>query len=448
MVWERSEDQGAEENDDGQAPVADGGGEMTDLPVLSSEQVVAFGTAPFRAVLPKIAEPIVNQIRAEVAAYSGPDGGRRHQLMMMAARAAIGAYLDTSGGRGSARRKVDELFHRMGWGEAQDGNGSENLEAALLVARSAAWQQLSDHAVVRDLSAKALRDMTLALNEYTDHLRAALLRGHSMGLRNPHHDIPRARGRLFDLFASSTAGRVSPIGGLGVDAVRLERAALEAEWPVPEQAVALGVSFHGTAPELPENAAVLTRVTGNRMHVICPAAAAGQLITEIERSGTDRRIVTSWAVPTVEAGTALLWTSRTLDLVTLGVIPPTRVVRCEEHVTQLWLHAEPSMRKRLCQALLEPLLAETPNSREILSETLLVWLETRDSAPAIAARLDVHPQTVRYRWRRINELFGEALHDPEFVVQMTLVLKASVPMWKGGDQSDFELFRTNRDANQ
>src|SRR3546814_9071794 len=82
-------------------------------------------------------------------------------------------------------------------------------------------------------------------------------------------------------------------------------------------------------------------------------------------------------------------------------------------------------------------------SRDILSETLLVWLETRDSAPASAARLGVHPQTVRYRWKRINELFGEDLHDPEFVLQMTMLLKASVPMWIAGDQSDFERFRAN-----
>ncbi|HEY1134286.1 MAG TPA: helix-turn-helix domain-containing protein [Nocardioides sp.] len=92
------------------------------------------------------------------------------------------------------------------------------------------------------------------------------------------------------------------------------------------------------------------------------------------------------------------------------------------------------------QDLLSPLLAETPNSREILSEILLAWLESRDSAPAIAARLGVHAQTVRYRRKRINELFGEDLHDPEFVVSLTMVLKASVPLWKAGDQRDFERF--------
>jgi hypothetical protein len=177
---------------------------------------------------------------------------------------------------------------------------------------------------------------------------------------------------------------------------------------------------------------------------LCPADGADALAAYVTKSGTDRRVAISWPVRPEEAGGALLWTARALDLVQLGVLAPTPVVRCAEHVTQLWLHAEPAIRQRLCQELLEPLLGETPNSRVILSDTLLAWLETRDSAPAIAARLDVHPQTVRYRWKRINEHFGDALHDPDFILKMTMVLKTSLQMWKAGNQSDFERFNSNK----
>jgi DNA-binding PucR family transcriptional regulator len=31
----------------------------------------------------------------------------------------------------------------------------------------------------------------------------------------------------------------------------------------------------------------------------------------------------------------------------------------------------------------------------------------------MAAELHVHPQTVRYRLRKLRDLFGEALDDPE-----------------------------------
>lgn len=50
-------------------------------------------------------------------------------------------------------------------------------------------------------------------------------------------------------------------------------------------------------------------------------------------------------------------------------------------------------------------------------------------------------QTIRYRWKRINELFGESLRDPEFVTQLLLLLKASVPLWVAGDQSDFDRYQ-------
>src|SRR5690606_6807612 len=132
---------------------------------------------------------------------------------------------------------------------------------------------------------------------------------------------------------------------------------------------------------------------------------------------------------------------RALELVDAGVIQPDPIIRCRDQATNLWLHAEPVLRQQLTQALLTPLLAETSNSREILSETMLAWLESRDSAPAIASKLNVHPQTVRYRWKRINELFGDLLHDPDYVVSVTMLLKATVPLWKAGDLTDIESFR-------
>jgi sugar diacid utilization regulator len=174
---------------------------------------------------------------------------------------------------------------------------------------------------------------------------------------------------------------------------------------------------------------------------------AEDLAAALATSHPDARVALSWRVAPEQAGAALAWVVRALDLVRLDVLPDTPVVRCSEHAALLWLHAEPSVRQHLCQTLLAPLLAETPNSRAILSETLLLWLETRDSAPSIAARLEVHPQTVRYRWRRLQELFGEALRDPEQVVRMMFVLKATVPLWRAGDRHDLERFRRRSHAS-
>jgi DNA-binding PucR family transcriptional regulator len=83
--------------------------------------------------------------------------------------------------------------------------------------------------------------------------------------------------------------------------------------------------------------------------------------------------------------------------------------------------------------VLAPLLREAPHSRRILAETMLAWLETRGSAPTLAARLGKHAQTVRYRLRRLHEIFGPVLEDPERCFEIYLVLRASMPLWQAGE---------------
>jgi hypothetical protein len=420
---------------------------MTDA-VLATAVVSPVPAQAFRALAAPMAQDIIARIRAEVPAF---DDGNEHshcKLLPMAVRAGVEAFLTGSGSRESEQRKVDELFRRLGHGEALHGNDIEPLLAGIRIAVRCAWEHLADFAVSQQHSAASLRDVASSLLTYADHLRDTLADGYDIGHRYTYNSRDAARNRLFDLFGHAYDGKGSLLEPVGIDQDQLRRMAVEAEWPVPVRVVALAVTFHGNPPSLPESLEVLSRVEADRLVVLCPEKDCGALVSLIERSGPDRRVAISWPVPPAEAASALRWTSRALDLVSLGVIPPARLVRCAEHVTQLWLCAEPSMRERLCQELLEPLLAETPNSREIISDTLLAWLETRDSAPAIAARLGVHPQTVRYRWKRIHDLFGDALQDPEFVLLATMVLKTTVLLWKAGDEGDFERHRDGKPADQ
>ncbi len=105
----------------------------------------------------------------------------------------------------------------MGWGEAQDGNGPENLEMALQVARRVIWRALADESVARGHSVQALRDVVDTLLEYSERLRAELLAGHSLWHRDPYYDEDRARTRLWEFLAPGRTGRISPLEALGVD---------------------------------------------------------------------------------------------------------------------------------------------------------------------------------------------------------------------------------------
>jgi DNA-binding PucR family transcriptional regulator len=69
--------------------------------------------------------------------------------------------------------------------------------------------------------------------------------------------------------------------------------------------------------------------------------------------------------------------------------------------------------RELSAKCLAPLQGLTPASRERMTATLKAYLDHRGNAPAMAEALHVHPQTVRYRVKKLRELFGEALEDPE-----------------------------------
>jgi len=388
-------------------------------------------------------DAMVQQVVDDVLATVPQDGvgARSRQLLLRATRVAAEDFLNGAADLPGRDGQVDQLFRRLGRDEAERERPWAGVEASLRVASRASWQQVVQFATTHDLTRSQLQDLTGSLFDYLDHVREQLATGFEHGRRAGSHTRESARNRLFQLFLSDRSPAPGPDASAGIDDEVLRDLAEIAEWPLVEEVVVLAISYHGAPPVLTESPDALVRLRPRRALVVCPARDQNDMVERIGRSRPGIRTAVSWPVPPGEAGSALRWCQRALDLVRLGVIAPVPVIECAEQATQLWLHAEPSMRRHLCQELLRPLLAESQHSRAILSETLLAWVETRDSAPVIAARLGIHPQTVRYRWKRINELFGEALRDPEFVLRLTLVLKSSVPMWKAGDQSDFDRFR-------
>jgi len=77
---------------------------------------------------------------------------------------------------------------------------------------------------------------------------------------------------------------------------------------------------------------------------------------------------------------------------------------------------------RLARAILEPLLAGRPDVRRERLETLRAILE-RGGVNEAAAALGVHRNTVAYRLRRIEEVTGWRLNDPELRVPLALALR-------------------------
>ena len=66
----------------------------------------------------------------------------------------------------------------------------------------------------------------------------------------------------------------------------------------------------------------------------------------------------------------------------------------------------------------------TGRQRERLETTLLAWLDTRGGVSEVAAMLDVHPQTVRYRMHQVEALLGDRLTDPDARFSIEIALRS------------------------
>jgi hypothetical protein len=58
--------------------------------------------------------------------------------------------------------------------------------------------------------------------------------------------------------------------------------------------------------------------------------------------------------------------------------------------------------------------------RGLLLETFGAWLDCGGSADEAAKQLFVHPNTVRYRLRRLEERTGRSMSDPRWIAELTL----------------------------
>ena len=101
-----------------------------------------------------------------------------------------------------------------------------------------------------------------------------------------------------------------------------------------------------------------------------------------------------------------------------------RLVRCDEHLSTLLIFSDEELAGALRAAQLAPLERLRPAQQDRLAETLLAWLQHGSNANEVAVCVHVHPQTVRYRLRQVDDLFGDQLRDPDRRFELEIALRA------------------------
>ncbi len=262
-------------------------------------------------------------------------------------------------------------------------------------------------------------------------LLALGLRGVSGGGRGPGPAPARSAGRVVTAMPVARA-RQALFAALAEDRCLppkvLAELARQAGWPLPERARAV-VLAGPSANEAPHLALQLAAALGqgllgtidNDVCLLVPDPGTDDRAT-LSAVLAGRTAAVGHSVPVADAASSLRWARRLLALTPAGAGPVERPVYVDDHLSDLLLLQDESLARALSARWLRPLEGLTPRQSERLEVTLLAWLES-GGAPEAARTLQVHPQTVRYRLRQIEKLFGPALREPRTRFELELALR-------------------------
>lgn len=356
-----------------------------------------------RGLRERLHEHTLATVSAAMLAQGRSLTGGQGRGLTMGVETAVDAFVDTFVAGGDLTR-TRAVFHELGRTEYREGHRIDALRSVLTVGGRAIWSAVSDPAAQLDRG--DLSAVAHALFGYVDVLAGAAAEGYLDEQREAAHDWALVRRRLITLLVQPDPPP---------DAA-LHAAAEAARWPLPAAVTVIGVE--GTDAEHVARAvgggAIATVIDG-ATSVVVPGPASG-------RGLTGRRAAVGPEVELRRARTSHRLSRRALQLQQAGVLPDG-VIGCDEHLVSLLTAWEPGVADRLAARAFAPLAGGTPASREVLAETLLAWLRCQGQVIPTAEALHTHPQTVRYRLRKLRDAYGPALDDPDERLALQLGLR-------------------------
>jgi DNA-binding CsgD family transcriptional regulator len=397
--------------------------------------------AIFRPHLPSLAEEIILAIRDKIPEFARPIDGPYGQIMRTGVEQALTSFVDRIADPGAPLAHRDEVARMLGRHQAQEGRSLDSLQAAYRVGSQVAWHKAMTVGHEANLPAPVMSMLASAVFGYMDELAELSVQGYRELRAASAEEQQAARRRLLQLILD----RDQPVPHRA-----LADLAEDANWPLPELVTAVAVQAvpptdagdpeaggnagdiggtgetgdkaAGLAP-VPAEADVLASLDDGQPHMLIPGEAGPGREAALRVRLDGRRAAIGLTVPLPEAADSLRWARQALDLAESGAIEAGRIVHCEEHLLTLWLMSDRALADQVSRRQLGALEGLTPRQQERLTETFGAWLETRGTAAEIADRLQVHPQTVRYRIRQLERTLGEQFGDPEARFAMEMVLR-------------------------
>ncbi|MEV1171822.1 helix-turn-helix domain-containing protein [Nonomuraea sp. NPDC049784] len=362
-----------------------------------------------RAGIGTVTKEVIEEIQARIPEYARPSDGLYLKVIRMAVEQAVEGFLDRIENPGAPWDP--EPFRMIGKGEAAEGRNLEPLQTAMRLGARVGWRRLTELAEPLDLSPQTLYDLGEAIFVYLDQLADAAAEGFEEARAHAAGEVERRRARLLDLLLSRPPAGAEAVAEL----------AKSAGWRLPKTVACVALDDRHGAPALAPD--VLFGLDRSVPCLLAPDPNGPGRARLLEHALRGRWAAIGPAVPLAAAATSLRWAGEALELSRRGVLP-RGPLRCEDHMATLVVFKDEELVDALAEVRLAPLAHLRPAQQDRLAETLLAWLRYGRGAGEVAARLHVHPQTVRYRLRQLEELYGDQLADPDIRFELEIALRA------------------------
>ena len=363
----------------------------------------------FRPVLADVAGEMIDAVRT-IPAYARPIDGAFGEGIRAGVQEALRHFLaEIEAGRSVPRADV---YTTLGRGEMRAGRSLESLLTAYRIGARVAWRRFAAVGVAAGLEPETLYLLAESIFAYIDVLSTESAEGHALEQSAVAGEAELRRRRLARMLVREPPADVSVV----------RAAANEARWRLPRTVAVLAVAGpkrDDVASRLPVEA--ISDTIGDTLVAVIPdpdgpgrrAAVEGAVLEAGASAGLGTTVV--W-------GNAALSVARATAALALADGSPELIVASEQ-AGRLLLRSDQSLAEELASERLAPLAELSPRQRARMVATLRAWLAEQGRLTAVATRLGVHPQTVRYRLARLRELFGDALDDSDERFWLELALR-------------------------
>ncbi|WP_165984689.1 helix-turn-helix domain-containing protein [Streptomyces sp. YIM 98790] len=373
--------------------------------------------AIMRPELPSLLEEIGTEIRRSVPDCAEVLDGPYGRGIRVCVDQILTTFVDQVADAGVPTARRDDLCRRLGRAAARLGRSLDSVYSSFQLGARLALRHAKKAGKRYSLSPSLMLMFADALFAYVDDITALAREGYLQAQAEAAlgEQLENDRRRLLRLI----------LAGPSAPRARVTELAERTRWPLPDEVtlVALSADPQLTRDSLDSDA--LADLTDPQPHMLLPGPFDEARRADLEPALAGSPAVIGLTVPLDDAGDSLRWARQTLQLVHSGVIQDGPLVDCETHLVTLWLLTDPALTEQMARRQLAPLTDLTESQRERLIETLRAWLATRGNAVEMADLLHLHPQTVRYRMRNLERVFGSRrLSDPDQRFATESVLRA------------------------